>query len=74
MYSVLNGEKSYQASIFVVGFFILLKVFTNYLVYNSIKYKDDGRDAVSFADYVAIHFTFPALNAFTTYLMIFVIF
>ena len=39
----------------------------NYLIYSPLKYKDDGRDIVSVIDFVTIHMTFPAINAWVSY-------
>lgn len=39
----------------------------HYLIYRPLKYKDDGRDIVSFLDFITIHMTFPAINAWISY-------
>lgn len=39
-----------------------------------IKYKDDGRDYVSFREFVCIHMTFSILHSWLTYFLIFNIF
>ena len=44
-------------------------VTTHYYIYSPLKYKDDGRDVVSFIDFVTIHGTFPAINAWISYQM-----
>ena len=38
-----------------------------YLIYKPLKYKDDGRDVVGWLDFVTIHTTFPAINAWVSY-------
>ena len=45
----------------------------HYFIYVPIKYKDDGRDIVSFIDFVTIHVTFPAINAWITYFLYYTI-
>ena len=50
-----------------IGAFILLKLCVQYLIYQPLKYRDDGRDVVSAADFITIHVTFPAINAWITY-------
>lgn len=50
-----------------IGSFISLKLVVQYLIYQPLKYKDDGRDVVSFADFITIHGTFPAINAWISY-------
>ena len=37
------------------------------IIYNRIKYRDDGRELVSWFEFVTIHMTFPCLNAWLTY-------
>lgn len=37
-----------------------------------MKYKDDGRDLVTVADFVALHVTFPFINAWVTYQIVYV--
>ena len=49
--------------------FVALKLVMQYLIYEPLKYKDDGRDVVSVADFFTIHVTFPAINAWITYQM-----
>ena len=39
----------------------------HHLIYLPVKYKDDGRDIVSFIDFITIHCTFPAINAWVSY-------
>ncbi len=36
-----------------------------------MKYKDDGRDVVTFLDFLTIHCTFPAINAWISYQLYF---
>lgn len=45
----------------------------HYFIYSPLKYKDDGRDIVSFIDFVTIHVTFPAINAWITYFLYYTI-
>lgn len=47
--------------------FIGLKMTAQYTLYRPVKYKDDGRDIVSFVDYVTIHVTFPGINCWVSY-------
>ena len=47
--------------------YILLKIIVQYLIYQPLKYKDDGRDVVSFIDFITIHVTFPTINAWISY-------
>lgn len=51
--------------------FIILKLVVQYLIYEPVKYKDDGRDVVTIADFITIHVTFPVVNAWVTYQMYF---
>ena len=44
-------------------------VTTHNYIYSPLKYKDDGRDVVSFIDFITIHSTFPAINAWISYQM-----
>jgi hypothetical protein len=74
MFTLITGIKSLKTSIFVVATFVILKLFTHFLIYKEIKYKDDGRDHVSFMDFICIHITFPAIDAWASYLLIFVFF
>lgn len=39
----------------------------SFLLYDKVKYKDDGRELVGFIEFITIHVTFPVLNAFTSY-------
>ena len=41
------------------------------MIYEPVKYKDDGRDVVTMADFITIHVTFPVMNAWVTYQMYF---
>lgn len=41
------------------------------MIYSAVKYKDDGRDIVSLADFITIHVTFPAINAWISYQIFF---
>ena len=51
--------------------FISLKLLVQYMIYEPVKYKDDGRDVVTMADFITIHVTFPVMNAWVTYQMYF---
>jgi hypothetical protein len=51
--------------------FFLLKVYIHYFGYRRVKYLDDGRDYVSFKEFLAIHVTFSVLNSWITYFVIF---
>ena len=54
--------------------FILLKLAVHYCIYLKVKYKDDGRELVSFADFFTIQVCFPAMNAWITYQTFFALF
>ena len=43
----------------------------HYLIYRTVKYKDDGRDLVTPADFVTIHVTFPFISAWITYQIVY---
>ena len=47
--------------------FAVLKVYVHVFVYTKIKYEDDGRDYVSFKEYLAIHVTFSILYSCLSY-------
>ena len=51
--------------------FLLSPVVIHYLIYRPLKYKDDGRDVVTLLDFLTIHCTFPAINAFISYQLYF---
>ena len=71
----------FLCSMFIVAFVIVPKLFTEWVMvtlillkliiwkslYRKVKYRDDGRELVSFVDFVTIHVTFPILNAWLTY-------
>jgi hypothetical protein len=40
-------------------------------MYISVKYKDDGREFVTVLEFITIHCTFPALNAWLTYQLLY---
>ena len=42
------------------------------LIYRTVKYKDDGRDLVTGWDFVTIHVTFPFINAWVSYQIVYV--
>lgn len=50
-----------------ISLFIVLKWVVQYQIYKPLKYKDDGRDVVSVIDFITIHVTFPAINAWISY-------
>ena len=54
--------------------FILLKGVLHFLIYKTTKYKDDGRDLVNMIDFISIHCTFPAMNAWISYQTLYVLF
>lgn len=66
-----KSNVTYQilASVFTAA---LLKLATHELLYKRLKYKDDGRDLVSKIDFCTIHVTFPLMNAWFTYQLIYV--
>lgn len=51
--------------------FFFLKVYIHYFGYRRVKYLDDGRDYVSFKEFLAIHVTFSVLNCWITYFVIY---
>ena len=53
--------------------FLFSKMTIYYLIYRPLKYKDDGRDVVNWIDFVTIHMTFPAINAWISYQMYYAI-
>ena len=67
MYNLIFGNKAQVYGIFAVGAFLILKIVTQYLLYNQVKYKDDGRDVVTMFDFISIHVTFSVINAWMTY-------
>ena len=54
--------------------FLILKIVLHFMIYKTTKYKDDGRDLVSFVDFISIHCTFPIMNAWITYQTLYVFF
>ena len=42
------------------------------MIYRTVKYKDDGRDLVTGWDFVTIHVTFPFINAWVSYQIVYV--
>jgi len=54
--------------------FLILKLVLHFLIYKTTKYKHDGRDLVSFVDFISIHCTFPIMNAWITYQTLYVFF
>lgn len=57
-----------------LGGYFVLKLVSHYLIYRRIKYKDDGRELVNFADFVTIQMTFPAINCWITYQLLYSVF
>lgn len=51
----------------VLLIFLVLKFTIKTTLYRKVKYSDDGRELVSFVDFVTIHVTFPVLNAWLSY-------
>ena len=43
----------------------------HYLIYRTVKYKDDGRDLVTPLDFVTIHVTFPFISAWVSYQIVY---
>ena len=64
--SLLYNTTFYLLVIPLIGF-ALLKLQVHYMLYLKVKYKDDGRELVTFADFITIQVCFPALNAWMTY-------
>ena len=71
--SLLLGQSFYVLFIPLIGF-ALLKMQVHYMLYLKVKYKDDGRELVTFADFITIQVCFPALNAWMTYQFFFMLF
>jgi hypothetical protein len=46
-------------------------VVLHYLIYSTVKYKDDGRDVVTMIDFLSIHVTFPYISAWVTYQIVY---
>jgi hypothetical protein len=68
LYNVIFGTGvNHVYGMFAVASFVVLKLFTQYLIYNQVKYKDDGRDVVTVFDFISIHVTFSVINAWMTY-------
>ena len=65
-----DGENTrlITVSIVLIANYVLLKVFAE-IIYLRIKYKDDGRELVSWLEFVTIHMTFPLLNAWMSYVV-----
>ena len=43
----------------------------HFLIYRTVKYKDDGRDVVTLIDFISIHITFPYISAWVTYQIVY---
>ena len=39
------------------------------LIYERVKYKDDGRELVGLVEFITIHVTFPVLNCWISYML-----
>jgi len=50
---------------------IIFIVYVHYFGYRRVKYMDDGRDYVSFKEFLSIHVTFSVLNSWMSYFVIF---
>lgn len=61
--SLIPTALSYLSVLIVLVF---MKVMTQY-VYLKIKYRDDGRELVTWLEFATIHCTFPFLNAWISY-------
>jgi hypothetical protein len=72
--SVLESQsqlnKYLNATLVILEIF-LLKVVIYLFIYRPIKYKDDGRELVSWFEFLTIHVTFPVLNAWVTYQLVY---
>lgn len=66
-FSTIYATKNFQVLFIPIVFFCLLKLVIYYTIYRPLKYKDDGRDVVSWIDFLTIHGTFPAINAWVSY-------
>lgn len=49
----------------------ILKCYEYFLIYNRIKYHDDGHDFVSRLEFVCLHLTFSFCSAWLTYITVF---
>jgi hypothetical protein len=75
--SVTTISKSLWEYAAIAFIFLLLKrkyfryfirlVNVHYLLYSRVKYRDDGREKVSFMEFVTIHVTFPLMSAWFSY-------
>lgn len=50
-----------------LGLAVLVKFVSFKMLYRKLKYKDDGREQVPLLDFITIHVTFPVLNAWASY-------
>ena len=66
-FSTIYATKNFQVLFIPIVFFCVLKLVIYYTIYRPLKYKDDGRDVVSWIDFLTIHGTFPAINAWVSY-------
>ena len=66
-FSTIYATHKFSLLFIPIIFFCLLKVVIYYTIYRPLKYKDDGRDVVSGVDFITIHGTFPAINAWVSY-------
>jgi uncharacterized membrane protein len=53
------------------GLAVLVKFVCYKMLYRKLKYKDDGREQVPILDFVTIHITFPVLNAWSSYQVVY---
>lgn len=66
-------NKYLNATLVILEIF-LLKIVIYLFIYRPIKYKDDGRELVSWFEFLTIHVTFPVLNAWVTYQLVYNVF
>lgn len=67
----VNNPTSYgiglRAGVVLLNFVFLKMVVV--LIYERVKYKDDGREIVGLVEFVTIHVTFPVLNGWISYML-----
>ena len=66
-FALLYNLENFLALLIPNLLFLNLKLTIYYMIYRPLKYKDDGRDVVTFVDFITIHITFPAINAWISY-------
>lgn len=68
---IVNTKQAAFLSFISFGIFFLLKVYVHFFVYTKIKYLDDGRDFVSWIEFLSIHCSFSVLHCCLSYYVIY---